>query len=72
MKYPSVYLNGRGALNLLSIAVAGHNGSRYGCQMIHNAPETSSSIVSKSIVTELLIIAEMLSLRVSRPARLLM
>ncbi|USS88527.1 Fe-S cluster assembly protein SufB [Fructilactobacillus hinvesii] len=51
MKYPSVYLNGEGARGtMLSIAVAG-NGVNLdsGAQMIHNAPKTSSSIISKSI-----------------------
>ncbi|MHA8111286.1 Fe-S cluster assembly protein SufB [Lactobacillaceae bacterium Melli_B4] len=54
MKYPSVYLNGRGAKGtMLSIAVAGHNiQSDTGAQMIHNAPETSSSIISKSIAKD--------------------
>ncbi len=51
MKYPSVYLNGEGARGtMLSIAVAGHNiDSDTGAQMIHNAPNTSSSVISKSI-----------------------
>ncbi|WP_308557736.1 Fe-S cluster assembly protein SufB [uncultured Lactobacillus sp.] len=51
MKYPSVYLNGEGARGtMLSIAVA-HKGIHQdsGSRMIHNAPNTSSSIVSKSI-----------------------
>ncbi|WP_334332429.1 Fe-S cluster assembly protein SufB [Companilactobacillus sp. HBUAS59544] len=54
MKYPSVYLNGRGSRGtMLSIAVAGHNVDQdTGAQMIHNAPETSSSIVSKSIAKD--------------------
>ncbi|MCG0611846.1 putative ABC transporter component, iron regulated (putative) [Lactiplantibacillus plantarum] len=51
MKYPSVYLNGKGARGtMLSIAVASngiHQDS--GARMIHNAKNTSSSIVSKSI-----------------------
>lgn len=51
MKYPSVYLDGEGARGtMLSIAVASngiHQDS--GARMIHNAPNTSSSIVSKSI-----------------------
>ncbi|MCG0632329.1 putative ABC transporter component, iron regulated (putative) [Lactiplantibacillus plantarum] len=51
MKYPSVYLNGEGARGtMLSIAVASngiHQDS--GARMIHNAKNTSSSIVSKSI-----------------------
>lgn len=51
MKYPSVYLNGPGAKGtMLSIAVA-QNGIHQdsGARMIHNAPNTSSSIISKSI-----------------------
>lgn len=54
MKYPSVYLNGEGARGtMLSIAVAGHNVDQdTGAQMIHNAPNTSSSIVSKSIAKD--------------------
>lgn len=50
MEYPSVYLNGEGARgNMLSIAVA-HKGIHQdsGSRMLHNAPNTSSSIVSKS------------------------
>ena len=51
MKYPSVYLNGEGARGtMFSIAVASngiHQDS--GARMIHNAKNTSSSIVSKSI-----------------------
>ena len=51
MKYPSVYLNGEGARGtMLSIAVASngiHQDS--GARMIHNAKNTSSSIVSKSL-----------------------
>lgn len=51
MKYPSVYLNGEGARGtMLSIAVASngiHQDS--GARMIHNAKNTSSSIVLKSI-----------------------
>ncbi|CAK1225883.1 Fe-S cluster assembly scaffold protein SufB (SufB) [Fructobacillus cardui] len=51
MKYPSVYLNGQGARGtMLSIAVAGKGVNLdSGAKMIHNAPNTSSSIVSKSI-----------------------
>ena len=54
MKYPSVYLNGQGARGtMLSIAVAGYNVDQdTGAQMIHNAPNTSSSIVSKSIAKD--------------------
>lgn len=51
MKYPSVYLNGEGARGtMLSIAVA-HRGIHQdsGAGMFHNAPNTSSSIISKSI-----------------------
>lgn len=51
MKYPAVVLKGRGAKgSVLSIAVAGkgqHQDS--GAKMIHLAPETTSTIVSKSI-----------------------
>lgn len=51
MKYPSVYLNGEGARGtMLSIAVASnHIHQDSGARMIHNAKNTSSSIVSKSI-----------------------
>ena len=51
MKYPSVYLNGEGARGtMLSIAVAHHGVHQdSGAGMFHNAPNTSSSIVSKSI-----------------------
>jgi len=51
MKYPSVYLNGEGARGtMLSIAVASNNIHQdSGARMIHNAKNTSSSIVSKSI-----------------------
>lgn len=51
MKYPSVYLNGEHAKGtMLSIAVASDNIHQdSGARMIHNAPNTSSSIVSKSI-----------------------
>lgn len=51
MKYPSVYLNGTGARGtMLSIAMAGAGQNQdTGAKMIHNAPNTSSSIVSKSI-----------------------
>ena len=51
MKYPSVYLEGEGARGtMLSVAFA--NGKQIqdtGAKMIHNAPNTSSSIISKSI-----------------------
>ncbi len=51
MKYPSVYLNGQGARGtMLSIAVAGAGMDQdNGARMIHNAANTSSSIISKSI-----------------------
>lgn len=51
MKYPSVYLNGEGARGtMLSIAVASNNIHQdSGARMIHNAKNTFSSIVSKSI-----------------------
>ncbi len=51
MKYPSVYLEGEVARGtMLSVAFA--NGKQIqdtGAKMIHNAPNTSSSIISKSI-----------------------
>lgn len=51
MKYPSVYLNGESARGtMLSIAFAGKDiQSDTGARMIHNAKNTSSSIISKSI-----------------------
>lgn len=56
MKYPSVYLNGEHARGtMLSIAFAGcdtaGNGikSDTGARMLHNAPHTTSSVVSKSL-----------------------
>lgn len=51
MKYPAVVLKGRGAKgSVLSIALAGKNQHQdSGAKMIHLAPETTSSIVSKSI-----------------------
>ena len=51
MKYPSIYLDGEGARGtMLSIAVAGEGVIQdNGARMIHAAPNTSSSIVSKSI-----------------------
>ena len=54
MKYPSVYLNGRGARGtMLSVAFAGKGQNQdTGAKMIHNAPNTSSSIVSKSIAKD--------------------
>ncbi|WP_124058089.1 Fe-S cluster assembly protein SufB [Vaginisenegalia massiliensis] len=54
MKYPSVYLQEPGARGtMLSIAFAGANQVQdTGAKMIHNAPNTSSSIVSKSIAKD--------------------
>lgn len=51
MKYPSVYLYGKGARGeVLSIAFAGKNQHQdAGAKMLHFAPNTSSRIVSKSI-----------------------
>ncbi len=51
MKYPSVYLRGRGArADILSVAFAS-NGQIIdsGAKAVHSAPDTSSKIVSKSI-----------------------
>ncbi|MDR0846163.1 MAG: Fe-S cluster assembly protein SufB [Lactobacillales bacterium] len=51
MKYPAVVLNGEGAKGtMLSIAFAGENQIQdTGAKMIHLAPNTSSTIISKSI-----------------------
>ncbi|MHC9532911.1 Fe-S cluster assembly protein SufB [Dellaglioa sp. L3N] len=51
MKYPSIYLDGQGAHGtMLSIAFAGGNIIQdTGAKMIHNAKNTTSSIVSKSL-----------------------
>ncbi len=51
MKYPSVFLRGRGAKGeVLSLAVAGKGQHQdAGGKMVHLAPDTSSTIVSKSI-----------------------
>lgn len=51
MKYPSVYMMGPGAKgDVLSVAVAGPDQHQdAGAKMIHAAPETTSTIVSKSI-----------------------
>ena len=51
MKYPSVYLNGEGAHGeVLSIAFAGKDQHQdAGGKIIHNAPNTTSKIVSKSL-----------------------
>jgi Fe-S cluster assembly protein SufB len=51
MKYPSVHLMGRGARGeVLSVAFAGDGQHQdAGAKMVHHAPDTSSSIVSKSV-----------------------
>ncbi len=51
MKYPAVYLAGRGARGeVLSIAYAGKDQHQdAGAKMIHLAPDTTSRVVSKSI-----------------------
>ena len=54
MKYPSVYLHGKGARGeVLSIAYAGKDQLQdAGAKMMHFAPHTSSRIISKSISKE--------------------
>lgn len=54
MKYPSIYLNGRGAKgNTITIAMAGENQVQdTGAKIFHNAPNTNSSIISKSIAKD--------------------
>lgn len=54
MKYPSVFLKGEGARGtMLSVAFAGSGQVQdTGAKMIHQAPNTSSSIVSKSIAKD--------------------
>src|SRR5699024_4818893 len=51
MKYPSIYLKGEGSRgNTLSIALAGRNQVQdAGAKIKHFAPNTSSTITSKSI-----------------------
>ena len=51
MKYPSVYLNGEGSHGeVLSIAFAGEGQHQdAGGKIVHNAPNTTSKIISKSI-----------------------
>ncbi len=51
MKYPSVYLRGRGArADVLSVAFASQGQIiDSGAKAVHSAPDTSSKIVSKSI-----------------------
>ncbi len=52
MKYPAIILGGRGSRGtVISIAVAGKGQEQdAGARMIHLAPDTSSTIVSKTIV----------------------
>lgn len=54
MKYPSCWLNGEGARGtVLSIAFAGEGQHQHtGAKIYHNAPNTSSTIVSKSIAKD--------------------
>ncbi|MGX7106323.1 Fe-S cluster assembly protein SufB [Hutsoniella sourekii] len=54
MKYPAIGLNGRGARGtILTIAFAGADQHQHtGAKIFHNAPDTSSSIVSKSIAKD--------------------
>ena len=51
MKYPSVYLMGRGAKGeVLSVAYAGKGQHQdAGAKMVHNAPDTTSRITNKSV-----------------------
>jgi Fe-S cluster assembly protein SufB len=51
VKYPSIYLRGRGATaDIISVAVAGHGQHQdTGAKAIHLAPDTKSRIVSKSV-----------------------
>ncbi len=52
MKYPSCYLVGEGARGeMLSVAYAGESGQHQdaGAKMLHLAPNTSSTIISKSV-----------------------
>lgn len=54
MKYPAVYLAGRGARGeVLSIAYAGKDQHQdAGAKMVHLAPDTTSRVVSKSIAKD--------------------
>lgn len=54
MKYPSVVLNGRGSRGtVMTIAFAGENQHQHtGAKIFHNAPDTSSTIISKSIAKD--------------------
>jgi len=51
MKYPSIYLRGRGAsAEIISVAFAGHGQHQdTGAKAIHLAPDTRSRIISKSV-----------------------
>jgi Fe-S cluster assembly protein SufB len=51
MKYPSVYMTGEHAKGeVLSVAMAGEGQHQdAGAKMVHAAPHTSSTIISKSI-----------------------
>ncbi len=51
MKYPSIYLRGRGATaDIISVAVAGRDQHQdTGAKAVHLAPDTKSRIVSKSV-----------------------
>jgi Fe-S cluster assembly scaffold protein SufB len=51
MKYPSIYLRGRGATaEIISVAFAGHGQHQdTGAKAIHLAPDTKSRIISKSV-----------------------
>ncbi len=51
MKYPSIYLRGRGAsADIISVAVAGRGQHQdTGAKAVHLAPDTRSRIVSKSV-----------------------
>jgi Fe-S cluster assembly protein SufB len=51
MKYPSIYLRGRGAsADIISVAVAGRDQHQdTGAKAVHLAPDTKSRIVSKSV-----------------------
>lgn len=51
MKYPSVYLMGRGAkADILSVAYAGSGmHTEAGAKVVHRAPDTTSVVISKSI-----------------------
>lgn len=54
MKYPCTYLNGpQSKTSVLSMAFANHGQHLdAGCKVFHNAPKTSSTIVSKSVARD--------------------